>query len=243
MPTFVTITTAIQCGSVNCMHDSLNPLTGLTPLSGMWLNCVFGGKGVGLINMLVYLILAVFLSGLMVGRTPEYLGKKVEAREMKLAMLALLVHPFLILGPTGAVAASDWGKKLMSNPSAHGFSQVLYELSSASANNGSGFEGLDDTYGFNNKPDPGPQLFPTDIITGLVMLLGRFIPIVAPLALAGSLAAKKLTPFTVGTMRTDTVTFGVVLLGTIMLVGALLFMPAAVLGPVAEHLGPIPFGR
>jgi K+-transporting ATPase ATPase A chain len=242
-PTFVTVTTTIMCGSVNCMHDSLNPLTGLTPLSGMWLNNVFGGKGVGLINMLVYLILAVFLSGLMVGRTPEYLGKKVEAREMKLAMLALLVHPFLILMPTGAVAASDMGKKLMTNPAAHGFSQVLYELSSCSANNGSGFEGMNDTYGFNNLKDPGSQLVPWDILTALVMLFGRFIPIVAPIALAGSLAAKKPTPFTAGTMRTDTMTFGVVLLGTILLVGALLFMPAAVLGPVAEQLGPLPFGR
>jgi K+-transporting ATPase ATPase A chain len=240
--TFVTATTAIACGSVNCMHDSLNPLAGLTPLSGMWLNCVFGGKGVGLINLLVYLILAVFLSGLMVGRTPEYLGKKVEAREMKLAMLAMLIHPFLILGPTGAVVASEWGGKLLSNPAAHGFSQVLYELSSSSANNGSGFEGMNDTYGFNDNKDAGAPQVAWDVITGIVMLLGRFIPILAPLALAASLAAKKPTPFTAGTMRTDTLIFGVVLLGTILLVGALLFMPAAMLGPVAEHLGPIPFG-
>jgi K+-transporting ATPase ATPase A chain len=240
---FATVTTCITCGSVNCMHDSLNPLTGLTPLSGMWLNCVFGGKGVGLVNFLVYLIVAVFLSGLMVGRTPEYLGKKVEAREMKLAMLALLVHPFLILGPTGLFAVSDWGAKAMSNPAAHGLSQILYEFSSSSANNGSGFEGLNDTYGFNDNPDPPPAAVPLDIATGLVMLFGRFIPILAPLALAGNLAAKKMTPFTAGTMRTDTVTFGFILLGTILLVGALLFMPAAVLGPVAEHFGPIPFGR
>jgi K+-transporting ATPase ATPase A chain len=241
--TFATITTSITCGSVNCMHDSLNPLTGLTPLSGMWLNCAFGGKGVGLVNFLVYLIVAVFLSGLMVGRTPEYLGKKVEAREMKLAMLALLVHPFLILMPTGLFAVSDWGAKAMSNPAAHGLSQILYEFSSSSANNGSGFEGLNDTYGFNDNPDPPPAAVPLDIATGLVMLFGRFMPILAPLALAGSLAAKKLTPFTAGTMRTDTITFGFILLGTILLVGALLFMPAAVLGPVAEHFGPIPFGR
>jgi K+-transporting ATPase ATPase A chain len=246
-PTFATVTTSITCGSVNCMHDSLNPLTGLTPFSGMWLNCAFGGKGVGLVNFLVYLIVAVFLSGLMVGRTPEYLGKKVEAREMKLAMLALLVHPFLILAPTGLFAAVDWGTKATSNPGAHGFAQILYEFSSSSANNGSGFEGLGDTYGFNdpkaNPSEPAPESVPWDIATGLVMLLGRFIPILAPLALAGNLAAKKLTPFTAGTMRTDTVTFGFILLGTIMLVGALLFMPAAVLGPVAEHFGPIPFGR
>src|ERR687888_721613 len=138
------------------MHDSLNPLAGLTPLTGMWLNCAFGGKGVGLVNMLVYLIVGVFLSGLMVGRTPEYLGKKVEAREMKLAMLALLVHPILILGPTGLFAALDWGTKATNNPGAHGFSEVLYEFTSSSANNGSGFEGLGDTYGFNDK-DKNPS--------------------------------------------------------------------------------------
>jgi K+-transporting ATPase ATPase A chain len=240
-PTFAAITTAVTCGSVNCMHDSLNPLAGLTPLAGMWLNCVFGGKGVGLINMLVYLIVGVFLSGLMVGRTPEYLGKKVEAREMKLAMLALLIHPILILGPTGLFAALDWGTLATNNPGPHGFSEILYEFSSAAANNGSGFEGLADTYGLNDNRDPAPFSPHWDIATGLVMLLGRFVPIIAPLALAGSLAGKRPTPFTSGTLRTDTVTFGFVLLGTILLVGALLFLPAAVLGPVAEHLGPMPF--
>jgi K+-transporting ATPase ATPase A chain len=241
--TYSAVTTAVTCGSVNCMHDSLNPLAGLTPMTGMWLNCVFGGKGVGLVNLLVYLITGVFLAGLMVGRTPEYLGKKVEAREMKLAMLALLIHPILILGSTGLFAACDWGKKSTNNPGAHGFSEILYEFSSASANNGSGFEGLHDTWGFNNNKDHDPYSREWDIATGLVMLLGRFVPIIAPLALAGSLAAKKQTPFTVGTLRTDTITFGFVLLGTIILVGALLFLPAAVLGPVAEHLGPMPFGR
>jgi K+-transporting ATPase ATPase A chain len=240
--TFAAVTTAVTCGSVNCMHDSLNPLAGLTPFAGMWLNCVFGGKGVGLINLLVYLIVGVFLSGLMVGRTPEYLGKKVEAREMKLAMLALLVHPILILGSTGLFDALPWGSGATNNPGAHGFSEILYEFSSASANNGSGFEGLNDTWGLNDNKDPAPYSRPWDIATGLVMLLGRLIPIIAPLALAGSLAAKKPTPFTAGTLRTDTITFGFVLLGTILLVGALLFLPAAVLGPVAEHLGPIPFG-
>jgi K+-transporting ATPase ATPase A chain len=244
--TFSAVTTAVTCGSVNCMHDSLNPLAGLTPFTGMWLNCVFGGKGVGLINLLVYLIVGVFLAGLMVGRTPEYLGKKVEAREMKLAMLALLVHPILVLGPAGLFAALDWGNKATNNPGAHGFSEVLYEFSSASANNGSGFEGLGDTWGFNkpeeNNAPPAPESRYWDIATGLVMLLSRFIPIIAPIALASSLAAKKPTPFTAGTLRTDTLTFGFVLLGTILLVGALLFLPAAVLGPVAEHLGPMPFG-
>jgi K+-transporting ATPase ATPase A chain len=240
--TWSALTTNTSNGSVNCMHDSLNPLAGITPLTGMWLNCIWGGVGVGLINMLVYLIVGVFLSGLMVGRTPEYLGKKVEAREMKLAMLALLIHPVLILGPTGWFAATDWGTKATNNPGAHGFSEILYEFTSASANNGSGFEGLGDTYGFNDNPEPAPNSVPWDIATGLVMLLGRFVPIIAPVALAGSLALKKPTPFTAGTLRTDTFTFAFVLLGTILLVGALLFLPAAVLGPVAEHLGPIPFG-
>jgi potassium-transporting ATPase potassium-binding subunit len=251
--TFAATTTAIACGSVNCMHDSLNPMAGLTPLTGMWLNCIFGGKGVGLVNLLVYLIVGVFLSGLMVGRTPEYLGKKVEAREMKLAMLALLIHPILILGPTGLFSAFKWGTDATTNPGAHGFSQVLYQFSSSSANNGSGFEGLGDTWGFNeqkkisdadsNYSAPSASSPYYDIVTGLVMLFGRFIPIIAPLALAASLAAKKPTPFTAGTLRTDTLTFGFVILGTILLVGALLFMPAAVLGPVAEHFGPMPFGN
>jgi potassium-transporting ATPase potassium-binding subunit len=219
----------------------------------MWLNDIFGGKGVGLVNLLVYLIVGVFLSGLMVGRTPEYLGKKVEAREMKLAMLALLIHPILILGPTGLFSAFKWGTDATTNPGAHGFSQVLYQFSSSSANNGSGFEGLGDTWGFNeqkkiseadsNYSAPSASSPYYDIVTGLVMLFGRFIPIIAPLALAASLAAKKPTPFTAGTLRTDTLTFGFVILGTILLVGALLFMPAAVLGPVAEHFGPMPFGN
>lgn len=244
--TFAAVTTAVACGSVNCMHDSLNPIAGLPALTGMWLNCVFGGKGVGLLNFLVFVVVAVFLTGLMVGRTPEYLGKKVEAREMKLAMLALLVHPILILGPTGLFAAHSWGSKAENNPAAHGFSEILYEFSSASANNGSGFEGLGDTWGFNKPKDnpnpPAPYSPQWDIATGLVMLFGRYIPLIAPIALAAGLAMKKPTPFTAGTLRTDTLTFGFVILGTILLVGALLFMPAAMLGPVAEHLGPIPFG-
>ena len=140
--TFSAVTTAVTCGSVNCMHDSLNPLAGITPMAGMMLNCVFGGKGVGMINMLIYLIIGVFLAGLMVGRTPEYLGKKVEAREMKLAMLAFLIHPIMVLGPAGLFAARDWGKAATNNPGAHGFSEILYEFASSSANNGSGFEGL-----------------------------------------------------------------------------------------------------
>src|SRR5262249_47890575 len=240
------LTTNTSNGSVNCMHDSMNPLAGITPLTGMWLNCIWGGVGVGLINLLIYLIIGVFLAGLMVGRTPEYLGKKVEARAMKLASLALLAHPLLILIPAGLFVPTDWGIKSENSPAAHGFSEILYEFSSASANNGSGFEGLGDTYGFvkveDNASPPGPFSMHWDIACGLVMLFGRFIPIVAPIAFAASLAAKKPTPFTVGTLRTDTVTFGFVLGGTILLVGALLFLPAAVLGPVAEHFGPLPFG-
>lgn len=241
-PTWAALTTNTSNGSVNAMHDSLNPLAGLTPLTGMWLNCIWGGVGVGLINFLIYLVVGVFLAGLMVGRTPEYLGKKVEAREMKLAMLALLIHPLMVLGPTGLFAALDWGTKSMNNPGAHGFSEVLYEFTSASANNGSGFEGLADTYGFADNTAPAPFAMHWDIACGLIMLISRFIPIIAPMAIAASLAAKKSTPFTAGTMRTDTATFGGVLLGTIILIGALLFLPAAVLGPVAEHMGPLPFG-
>jgi len=246
--TFAADTTAIACGSVNCMHDSLNPLAGLSPFTGMWLNCVFGGKGVGMVNMLVYIIVAVFIAGLMVGRTPEYLGKKIEAREMKLAMIALLVHPIIILLPAGLYIAWGVTNQAMSNPAAHGFSEVLYQFSSSAANNGSAYGGLGSIWGFNNPNVPGVTAPAAasgwyDLGTGLVILLGRLVPVVAPLALAGGLILKKPTPFTVGTLRTDTITFGFFLLGTILLVGALLFMPAAMLGPVAAHLGPIPFGN
>ena len=180
-PTWAAFTTNTSNGSVNSMHDSLNPLAGLTPLAGMWLNCIWGGVGVGFINFFIYLIVGVFLAGLMVGRTPEYLGKKVEAREMKLASLALLIHPLMILGPTGLFAACDWGSKSTNNPAAHGFSEILYEFTSASANNGSGFEGLADTWGFNdpaaNPVPPAPYSPQWDIACGLVMLISRFIPI------------------------------------------------------------------
>jgi K+-transporting ATPase ATPase A chain len=245
--TWAACTTVTSNGSVNCMHDSLNPLAGLPPLAGMWLNCAFGGVGVGLINMLIYLIIAVFLAGLMVGRTPEYLGKKVEAREMKLAALALLTHPILILAPVGLFAAAGWLDPSTNNPGAHGFSEGVYEFSSASANNGSGFEGLGDSWGFNEKDKnpsaPAPFAPHWDIACGLVMVFARFIPIIAPIAFAASLSRKKPTPFTSGTLRTDTVTFGWVLLGTILLLGALMFLPVAALGPIAEHFGPLPFGR
>ena len=241
-PSFAAMTTAFTTGAVICAHDSLNPMSALAPMFNMWVNCVFGGKGVGMINLLLFLVIGVFITGQMVGRSPEYLGKKVGAREMKLAMLALLVHPILILLPTGIFAAGDWGMKAESNPGPHGFSEVLYEFSSASANNGSGFEGLGDTYGFAANTSPAPESTPWDIASGLVMLFSRYLPIVAPIALAAGMSAKKAAPFTVGTMRDDTLTFGGLLLGTIVVIGALLFLPVAALGPLAEHFGPLPFG-
>jgi potassium-transporting ATPase potassium-binding subunit len=239
---FAAITTDVTCGAINAEMDSLNPLSGLSPMIGMWLNCVFGGKGVGMINLLLFLIVGVFLAGQMVGRTPEYLGRKVGAREMKLAMIALLVHPILILGPSGLFAATGWGTTAESNPGAHGFSQIVYQYSSASANNGSAMDGLGVTYGLNNNASPSPEAVPLDIGTGLVMLFSRYLPIIAPIAMAFSLGRKKVAPVTLGTMSDDTVTFGFLLLGTIAVVGALLFLPVAALGPIAEHLGPIPFG-
>jgi K+-transporting ATPase ATPase A chain len=224
-PWWAVVTTETSNGSVSAMHDSLNPLTGLMPLIGMWLNVGFGGVGVGLINMLLYIFVAVFIAGLMVGRTPEYFGRKVEVREMKGVALALLLHPLLILGGTAWFASTSLGTATVSNPGSHGFSQILYEFSSAAANNGSGFEGLgDNTVAWN-------------LATGLVMLLGRYIPIVVPLAIAGSLGVKRVAPETAGTLRTDTLLFGLLLLGCVVLLGALLFLPAAVLGPIAESLG------
>ncbi|KAB2832786.1 MAG: potassium-transporting ATPase subunit A, partial [Candidatus Dadabacteria bacterium] len=223
-PLWATITTNTSNGSVDAMHDSLNPLTGLVPLTGMWLNTIFGGVGVGFVNMFIYIIVAVFICGMMVGRTPEYLTKKVETREMKLALLALLVHPFLILFGTAIFSMTPWGTATVLNPGAHGFSEILYEFSSAAANNGSGFEGL------------GDATVPWNVATGLVMLLARYIPIILPLAIAGSLAVKKPAPVTAGTLGTDTLLFGFVILGTIVLIGALLFMPVAVLGPINEYV-------
>jgi K+-transporting ATPase ATPase A chain len=224
-------TTATSNGSVNGMHDSMTPLGGLMPLAGMWLNNIFGGVGVGFINMLIFVIVAVFVAGMMIGRTPEFLGKKVEAREMKLASLALLWHPLAILVGT-AVACYLWtttadpGASLawLKNPGPHGFSEMLYEFSSAAANNGSGFEGLGDNTPFWN------------ISTGVVMLLSRYIPIVAPLALAASLAAKPAAPETAGSLRPDGATFGMTLWAVIVILGLLMFMPVAVLGPIAEYL-------
>ena len=221
---WVALTTATSNGSVNCMHDSLNPLTGLVPLAGMWLNVVFGGVGVGFINMFIFIIVGVFICGMMVGRTPEYCARKVETHEMQLALLALLVHPLLILVGTALFASTPWGAATVLNKGAHGFSEILYEFSSAASNNGSGFEGL------------GDNTVPWNVATGIVMLLGRYIPIVLPLAIAGSLAAKKPVPETTGTLRIDTPLFAFVILGSVLLIGALLFMPVAVLGPVADFL-------
>lgn len=240
--TWGAVTTDVTCGAINSEQDSLNPLAGLSPMVGMWLNCIFGGKGVGVINMLLFLITGVFIAGQMVGRTPEYLGFKIGGREMKLAMIALLVHPIMILFPTGYFAASDWGTKAVSNPGAHGFSQIMYQFSSASANNGSAFDGLGTTGGTIGNPNASPTFPPWDIATALVMIFSRYLPIVAPIAMAASLGAKKTSPFGLGTLRDDTVTFGFLLLGTIVIIGALLFLPVAALGPIAEHYGPIPFG-
>lgn len=240
--TFAALTTDVTCGAVNAESDSLNPLAAISPMVGMWLNCIFGGKGVGMINMLMFVIIGIFLAGMMVGRTPEYLGKKIEAREVKLAIIGLLVHPLLILLPLGLFAATSWGQNAVSNPGAHGISQMLYQFSSASANNGSAFDGLGVTYGFWNNPNPAPEAIYWDIATGLVMIFSRFLPIIAMVAMAAFLGAKKSSPFGMGTLRVDTGTFGVLLFGTIIIVGALLFLPIAVLGPVAENFGPIPFG-
>jgi len=224
-------TTTTSNGSVAAMHDSLTPLGGLMPLAAMWLNNIFGGVGVGFINMLIFVIVAVFVAGMMIGRTPEFLGKKVEAREMKLASLALLWHPLAVLVGT-AVACHVWattadpGTALgwLKNPGPHGFSEMLYEFTSAASNNGSGFEGLGDNTPFWN------------ISTGLVMLLSRYIPIIAPLALAASVAAKPAAPETAGSLRADSATFGMTLWMVIVILGLLMFMSVAVLGPIAEHL-------
>lgn len=221
---FTTVTTAATTGSVNNMHDTLTPLGGITPLALMMLNNVFGGKGVGLINMLMYAILGVFLCGLMVGRTPEFLGRKIEAREMKLIAIAILVHPLIILAPTAGAFLTDLGHGSISNPGFHGLTQVLYEYTSSAANNGSGFEGLADNTSFWN------------MTTGVVMLMGRYVSIIAMLAVAGSMVRKKAVPETIGTFRTDNGLFTGILIVTVLIIGALTFLPVIVLGPVAEYL-------
>jgi K+-transporting ATPase ATPase A chain len=221
---FVTATTAFTTGTVNAMHDSLTPLASITPLAQMMLNMVFGGKGVGLINLAIFVILAVFLTGLMVGRTPEFLGKKIEAHEVKLAAAAFLMHPLLILGSMTMTLALSLDLGSIFNPGSHGFSELLYMFTSEAANNGSAFGGITgNTNWFNTSG-------------GIVMLLGRYVSIALMLALAGSLAAKKAAPVTVGTMRTDDRLFGGVLAGTVLIIGALTFFPTLALGPIAEHL-------
>ncbi|OJW17381.1 potassium-transporting ATPase subunit KdpA [Mucilaginibacter sp. 44-25] len=228
-----TLTTIVSTGSVNGMHDSTMPLTGLWQLLGMMINSFFGGCGVGILNYLIYLIIAVFISGLMVGRTPEFMGHKVEAREVKIAALITLLSPFLILAGTAissyvfnnygnanwAVKPSSW----LNNPGYHGFSEMLYENTSANANNGSGFEGLGDNNIFWN------------VITGLEILIGRFLPIIGPVAIAGLLAKKKFVPESAGTLKIDTVTFGIMTFAVIMVLNALSYFPALALGPIAEY--------
>ncbi|MGO9395289.1 MAG: potassium-transporting ATPase subunit KdpA [Desulfobaccales bacterium] len=240
--TFDALTTDVTCGAVNAEEDSMNPVASISPMWGMWNNCFFGGKGVGMINMLIFIIIGIFIAGMMVGRTPEYLGKKIGAREVKLAVLALLVHPAMILIPTGLFAATSWGLLAVSNPGAHGFSQMLYQFSSASANNGSAFDGLGVTYGLLSNPSPSPTAIPWDIATGLTIIFARFLPIIAPMAMAAYLGEKKSSPFGLGTLRDDSLTFGLLLFGVVVIIQALLFLPVAALGPLAEHFGPIPFG-
>ncbi|WBA41216.1 potassium-transporting ATPase subunit KdpA [Hymenobacter canadensis] len=220
--------TIISCGSVNSMHDSFMPISGMSQMLGMMTNAFYGGCGVGLLNFFAYLIIAVFIAGLMVGRTPELLGKKIEAREMKIAILVTLLHPLLILAGTALTAHLYVGNPTeyagwLANPGYHGFSEMLYEFTSASANNGSGFEGLGDNTPWWN------------ISTGVVLLLARFLPIIGPVAIAGLLARKKYVPESAGTLPADTATFGVMVLAVIVIIAALAFFPALALGPLAEH--------
>lgn len=218
-------TTVISTGSVNAMHDSTMPLSGMNELLAMMINCFYGGCGVGILNYFIFIILAVFISGLMVGRTPEFMGKKIEAKEMKIAMIVALFHPFLILVGTALTAyLPEFGAKTLNNPGFHGFSEMLYEFTSSSANNGSGFEGLGDNTPWWN------------ISTGIVLLLSRFIPIIGPVAIAGLLAQKKFIPESSGTLKTDTATFGFMTLAVILLIAALSFFPALTLGPIAEQI-------
>jgi potassium-transporting ATPase potassium-binding subunit len=226
------ITTIISTGSVNSMHDSSMPLSGMMQMLGMMVNAFYGGCGVGILNYYIYIIIAVFISGLMVGRTPEFMGHKVEAREVKIAMVVTLLSAFLVKGMTGiaayfvanqpdiawAVKPSAW----LNNPSFHGFSEMLYEYTSANANNGSGFEGLGDNNIFWN------------ITSGIVLIFARFLPIIGPVAIAGLLARKKYIPEAAGTLRTDSVTFGMMTFAVIVIVTALSFFPPLALGPLAE---------
>ncbi len=222
---FAVITTAASCGAVNAMHDSFTPLGGMVPMVMMQLGeVVFGGVGTGLYGMLVFAILAVFIAGLMIGRTPEYLGKKIEAHEMKLASIVILVTPIVVLVGTAVAVLAGAGKAGIANPGAHGFSEILYALTSAGNNNGSAFAGLSANTPFYN------------LLLGVAMWLGRFGVIVPVLAIAGALAAKKRLPVTAGTMPTHGPLFVGLLIGTVLLVGLLNYVPALALGPVVEHL-------
>ena len=226
---FATVTTGTSCGAVNSMHDSFTPLGGFVPLFNMMLGeVVFGGVGTGLYSMLIFAIVGVFIAGLMIGRTPEYLGKKIESFEMKMSSVAILVMPFIVLFGTGVGVSVAAGQAGVANPGAHGFSEILYAFVSASNNNGSAFGGISANTLFYNTA------------LGLVMWLGRFWPIVAVLAIAGSLAAKKRVPVTSGTMLTYGPTFVVLLIGTVLLVGALTFVPA--LGARADRRTPDALG-
>jgi K+-transporting ATPase ATPase A chain len=217
-------TTVISTGSINSMHDSYMPLSGMNMLLAMMINCFYGGVGVGMLNYFIFIILAVFISGLMVGRTPEFLGKKVEAREMKIAMIIALLHPFIILVGTALAAAfPQYTSATLANPGFHGFSEMLYEYTSSAANNGSGFEGLGDNTPWWN------------ISTGFVLLLGRYLPIIGPVAIAGILGSKKYIPESAGTLKTDTLTFGIMTLAVIVIVAALAFFPSLTLGPIGEY--------
>lgn len=221
---FTTVTTAATTGSVNNMHDSLTPIGGLVPLAQMMLNNVFGGDGVGLMNGLLYVILTVFICGLMVGRTPEFLGKKIEGKEIKLASIALLAHPVIILVPTAIAFLRPESMASILNAGSHGISEVLYAFTSGAANNGSAFAGLSANTNFYN------------MAIGLVMLFGRYVSIIALLAVAGSLATKRMAPATIGTFRTDSPLFALILFVIIVVIGALTFFPALALGPIAEQL-------
>ena len=222
-------TTVTSNGSVNSMHDSQTPISGMMQMLNMMINCWFGGVGVGFLNYYTFIIIAVFISGLMVGRTPEFLGKKVESREMKIASFVALLHPFLILVGTAIAAylvasGCEWAASCLNNPSFHGFSEMLYEYTSCAANNGSGFEGLSDNNPFWN------------ITCGIVLILGRYFPIVGQVAIAGLLGSKKYIPESSGTLQTDNATFSVMTFAVIFIVAALSFFPALALGPIADYL-------
>lgn len=221
---FATITTSASCGAVNSMHDSFTAIGGLVPLFMIELGeVVIGGVGAGLYGMLVFVILAVFIAGLMVGRTPEYLGKKIQAKEVKFAMLTLLVLTLSILGFTAWASVSDWGLAGLNNTGPHGFSEMLYAYSSATGNNGSAFAGLT-----ANTPWYNTTL-------GFAMLIGRFLMIVPIMAIAGSLGVKHASPPSAGTFPVNGATFTILLIGTVLLIGALNFLPALALGPIVEH--------